>query len=130
MGTAATLHVGRHGPAYCLAHTQPHCLCAAGGAILLEDGASLAVTNCAFERNWGHDGGAVDVKARLAAAKGWRAASCHAFHTLSYPSVRVAVQNGSAVDIVGSTFQSNKAGVTGGALRVQASVADARTLSM
>jgi hypothetical protein len=35
---------------------------AAGGAILLEEGASLALTNCAFERNWARDGGAIDVK--------------------------------------------------------------------
>lgn len=42
-------------------------MAAAGGAVLLEGGGSLAVTNCAFERNWGHDGGAVDVKASPAA---------------------------------------------------------------
>lgn len=35
---------------------------AAGGAILVEEGAQLALTNCAFERNWGRDGGAVDAK--------------------------------------------------------------------
>lgn len=35
----------------------------------MEEGASLAITNCAFERNWGYDGGAVDAKAS------WR--SCH-----------------------------------------------------
>lgn len=39
------------------------------------------------------------------------------------PVCAAVAQNGSAVDIVGSTFHSNKAGVTGGALRVQASVA-------
>lgn len=32
-----------------------------GGAILLEDGASLSLTNCALERNWARNGGAVEV---------------------------------------------------------------------
>ncbi|KAL4424315.1 hypothetical protein ABPG75_001616 [Micractinium tetrahymenae] len=60
-----------------------------GGAVLLENGGSLEASNCAFERNWGRYGGAIDVK------------------------------NGSAVTITGASFYSNKAGISGGALRTQ-----------
>lgn len=42
---------------------------AAGGGILLEGGASLSLTNCAFERNWGRSGGAVDVAVSAAAPR-------------------------------------------------------------
>lgn len=60
-----------------------------GGAILLEDRASLSLTNCAFERNWARSGGAIDNA------------------------------NGSETTIVGATFTNNKAGLAGGALRAQ-----------
>lgn len=29
---------------------------------MLDNGAGLEATNCAFERNWGRNGGAIDVK--------------------------------------------------------------------
>ncbi len=101
---------------------------------MLEDGGSLEATNCAFERNWGRYGGAIDVMVRcgwqwagrMAGTKlcafppGPRAAVHVMTHLSSPPACSFAApQNGSTVTITGASFYSNKAGITGGALRVQ-----------
>lgn len=61
-----------------LRHTRTHTIAAPrglspppdGGAILLEDGASLSLTNCALERNWARNGGAVEVAVRSGHCRG------------------------------------------------------------
>ena len=58
---------------------------AAGGAVLLEDGGSLEATNCAFERNWGRYGGAIDVKVGHSTA-----GRIHARHLGCLPACRLA----------------------------------------
>lgn len=103
---------------------------AAGGAVMLEDGGSLEATNCAFERNWGRYGGAIDVMVRCK----WQGAGTSFGPSVPVRSAAVLVltrlssppacpcsapQNGSTVTITGASFYSNKAGITGGALRVQ-----------
>ena len=182
-------------PACCAALLHPHPApalpvpdhpahpAAAGGAILLEEGASLSLTNCAFERNWARDGGAIDVKVRerqLLGSGSWGAAAGQRLfaggslevgrgcfpHYLPAPLLQLAstscpanllwclpvwpaglllpsslpccpalphlllaacplspcLQNGSEISIVGTTFNNNKAGVTGGAMRAQVGV--------